>query len=229
MKKALFVLLGLLAAAVVYLWYSNPLNALVQGAIEKWGSEMIQAPVRVGRVDLSPSDGRGTLSDLSLGNPQGFKGEQAFRVERIEVALEPSSLTKDVVVVHKIAIDAPQIAYEKNDGGTNFEAIQRNVERYLGTQKTEAGKPEKKMLIESLSIRNAKVNYNGLIDLNLPDIELRNIGKKSGGATSAQVVSAIVTELNTKLAIALAKTVAVGAVGGVAVGIGMGLQSLLGK
>lgn len=234
MKKSRIVLLVLLAiaATVVYLWVSNPLNGLVKAAIEKYGSEMTQTPVRVSKVELSPSDGKGAFSGLSLGNPKGFKSEHAFKAGQIELTLEPASLTEDVVVIHKIQIDSPSIAYEKIGSGTNFDAIQRNVQRYVGASRQapkDEQKADKKMIIDSLLIRNAKVNYNGLMDLKLPDIELRNIGKKNGGATSAEVTKAVVAELNKKLAVTLAKSAAVGAVGGVAIGLGMGIKSLLGE
>lgn len=233
MKKSRIALLALIvvAAAVAWLWFNNPLNSLVKTAIENFGSEMTQAKVTVGKVDLSPTDGKGVLSGLSLGNPDGFKSSHAFRADRIELALEPASLADDVILIHRIHIDSPDISYEKNDSGTNFDAIQRNVESYLGTSKKQQADKDapKKMIIESLAIRGARVNYNGMIDLKLPDIELHNIGKKSGGATSAQVTHAIIAELNTQLAIALAKTAAIGAVGGVAVGVGMGIKSLFGK
>lgn len=232
MKKSHIALLALLAVTAIatWLWFSNPLNSLVKAAIENFGSEMTQAPVRVSKVSLSPTDGKGELSGLSLGNPKGYKTPHAFKAGHIELALDPASLAEDVILIHKIHIDSPDISYEKNDSGTNFDAIQRNVEHYLGASKEKASKDTpKKMIIESLAIRNIKVNYNGMLNLTLPDIELHNIGKKSGGATSAQVTRAIIAELNTKLAIALAKTVAVGAVGGVAIGVGMGIKSLLGK
>lgn len=236
MKKiyiALLAVLLLIVTAVLYIWLANPLNALVKSAIEKYGSEMTQAQVSVSGVDLSPTDGKGVLSGLALGNPKGFKSKHALKAGRIELALEPGSLTRDVVLIHKIHVDAPYISYEKNDKGvTNFDAIQRNVQSYVGVSK-KASKEEKKaetrMIIESLVIRNAKVNYNNLMDLKLPDIHLRNIGKRSGGATSAEVTRAIVSELNKQLAITLAKSAAVGAVGGVAIGVGMGIKSLLGE
>lgn len=229
MKKTIAVLgLLVIAAIAAWLWLGNPLNSLVKAAIEKFGSEMIQAQVSVSKVDLSATDGKGALSGLSVGNPEGFKSSHAFKAGHIEMALEPASLAEEVILIHRIHIDSPDITYEKNDSGTNFDAIQRNVERYLG--KNKAGKDgSRKMIIESLVIRNARVNYNGMLDLKLPDIVLRNVGKKSGGATSAQVTRAIIAELNTRLAIALAKAAAIGAVGGVAIGVGMGIKSLLGE
>ena len=233
MRKTAIALLGLLfllIAGVLYFWLANPLNGLVKAAIEKYGTEMIQARVTVSKVDLSPTDGKGELSGLSLGNPKGFKTSHAFKVAKIELALEPASLAEDVILIGRVRIDAPDIVYEKNDNGANFDAIQRNVERYLGAGKNaskEEKKEAKKMIIKSLVIRNTKVNYNGLLDLKLPDIELRNIGKKSGGATSAQVTKAIIAELNKKISIEVAKVAAVGAVGGVPLAIGVGIKKLL--
>lgn len=232
MKKVIIALLTVaVISATITLWFSNPLDSLLKAAIEKFGSEMTAATVRVGKVHISPTDGKGELSGLSLGNPKGFKTGHAFKAGRIEVALEPATVTDDVVLVRKILIDAPNISFEKGDGGSNFDAIQHNVERYLGTKQSRDEKAEagKKMIIESLVIRNARVDYNGMIEFSLPDIELHNVGKKRGGATSAQVVKAVIAELNTQIAIALAKSAAVGAVGGVAIGIGMGVKSLLGK
>lgn len=231
MKKLLAIVAVLVIAAVAaYFMLQNPLGRLVKMAVEEFGPEMTQAAVKVSRVEISATDGRGALSGLFLGNPKGFKSDYALKAGTVEIELEPASLAKDVIVIRKILIDAPQIGYEKADGITNFDAIQRNIEEYLGakgdkSEKTKQGSG-KKMIIDSFVIRNAKVNYNGMLELTLPDIELRNIGKKTGGATSAQVVKAVVAELNTKLALALAKAAVIGGVGGVVVGAGAAIKSL---
>lgn len=232
MKKVLGIVIALAVLGVIaFFVLSNPLGRLVKLAIESFGPDMMQAEMRVNSVNISTADGRGKLMGLKLGNPKGFKTDHALKADTIDIEIEPASIAQDVVVLHKVLIDAPHIIYEKGDNGTNFDAIQRNVEAYLGTGK--GGKEDKgegkKMIIDSFIIRNAKVNYNGTIDLSLPDIELHNIGKKSNGATSAQVTRAIIAELNTQLALALAKTAAIGAVGGVAIGAGMAVKGLLGK
>jgi hypothetical protein len=231
MKKTLAIVAVLVIAAVAaYFMLQNPLGRMVKMAVEEFGPEMTQATVKVGKVEISATDGHGALSGLFLGNPKGFKSDYALKAGTVEIKLEPASLAKDVIVIRKILIDAPQIGYEKVDDITNFDAIQRNIEKYLGTKSDKGEKPMqgsgKKMTIDSFVIRNAKVNYNGMLELTLPDIELRNVGKKTGGATSAQVVKAIVAELNTKLALALAKAAVIGGVGGVVVGAGAAIKSL---
>jgi len=234
MKKTLAIVAVLVIAAVAaYFVLQNPLGRLVKMAIEEFGPEMTQAAVKVSKVEISATDGRGALSGLVLGNPRGFKSDYALKAGTVEIELEPASLAKDVIVIRKILIDAPQIGYEKADGITNFDAIQRNVEEYLGAKGDKSEKikqgSSKKMIIDSFVIRNAKVNYNGMLELTLPDIELRNVGKKTGGATSAQVAKAIIAELNAKLAMALAKAAVIGGVGGVVVGAGVALKGLFDK
>ena len=231
MKKTLAIVAVLVIAAVAaYFVLQNPLGRLVKMAIEEFGPEMTQAAVKVSKVEISATDGRGALSGLVLGNPRGFKSDYALKAGTVEIVLEPASLAKDVMVIHKILIDAPQITYEKAGDITNFDAIQHNVEEYLGAKNGKSEKPkqgsDKKMIIDSFVIRNAKINYNGMMELTLPDIELRNVGKKTGGATSAQVVKAIIAELNAKLAMALAKAAVIGGVGGVVVGAGVALKGL---
>jgi hypothetical protein len=231
MKKFAAVLVLLLAAGIAaYFLLNNPLGRLVKLAIDEFGPKMTRADVRVGTVQIAAADGQGTISGLLLGNPEGFKTDYALKADTVEIAIEPASIAQNVVIIHKILIDAPHITYEKGDSGSNFDAIQHNVEQYLGASSGKGDKGgNKKMIIDSFIIRNAKVNYNGTLDLSLPDIELHDVGKKSGGATSAQVVRALVAELNAKLVLALAKTAVISGVGGVAVGAGMAVKSLLGK
>lgn len=236
MKKSYIAILVALVAVVasLFLVFNNPVGRLVKLAMEKFVPVVIQAPVHVSRVDIATTDGKGKLSNLVIGNPKGFKTDYALKAGAVAVEIEPASIAKDVVVIHQILIDAPSITYEKNKQGSNFDAIQHNVESYLGSggkakQAESSGDGGKKMIIDSFVIRNAKVNYNGLVDLNLPDINLRNIGRKSGGATSAEVTKAIIGEVNKQLTIALAKTAAIGAVGGVAIGAGVAIKNMFGK
>lgn len=228
-KKIVGILAVLMVAAVVFFVLNNPLNKLVKLAIEDFGQDMVQAEVRVNSVNISATDGKGQLNGLHLGNPEGFRTDHAFRAETIEIEIEPASVTKNVIVLRQVLIDTPSIIYEKGDSGSNFDVIQRNVEAYLGTKGKHDKAEGKKLIIDSFIIRNAKVNYDGKLDLSLPDIELHDIGKKNGGATPAQVTKAIIAELNTQMALSLAKTAAIGAVGGVAIGAGILIKNILGK
>jgi hypothetical protein len=230
-KKKLLIWVALLAVSLVaaVMILQNPLGKLAKLAIEEFGPTLTQSKVTVGKVKISAADGHGRITNLFVGNPKGFKTDYALKAGLIDVVIEPASITEDVLVIPSIVIDAPQITYEKNGDLSNFDAIQRNVEKAVGAGKSDSEQRSKKMIIGSFVIRNAQVSYHGMLDLTLPDIELHNIGKKNGGATSAQVVKAIVTELNNKLMLAVAKVAIIGGVGGVAVGAGALIKGLLGN
>lgn len=222
MKKSYIAMLAVILAAAValFFWFSNPLGSILKAAIEKLGPEMTRATVRVSKVSISPTTGQGALSGLLLGNPKGFKADYALRADNIEVEIDVASITGDVVVIRKILIDSPHIIYEKGSGGTNFDAIQRNVEQSLGMSKDKSAdkEPGKKLIIEVFSIRNAKVSYGDALSLPLPDIELHNIGKDKGGASSASVVKSVIGAVNSKLVGSIAK--------GVVEGVGSAVKSV---
>jgi hypothetical protein len=230
MKKIIGLLLLVVGLGIgAYFVLGNPLDKLVKLAIESVGPTMLQADVSVGSVKMSATDGRGALRNFKLGNPKGFKTDHAFKASSIEVAIDLASLTRDTIVVKSVVIDAPNISYEKGSGGTNFDVIQRNVESYLGASKSDKNDKasSKKVIIESFIIRNAKVNYNNTIDIPLPDIALRNIGKSSGGESAAEIGKTIFGELNSRLSVS--KSMVVDRVGGAAASVGNSLKGLLGK
>lgn len=231
MKKTLITGFTLAVLGVIAFFISgNPLGRLVKLAIENIGPDMLQVKLSVSHVKISASDGIGHLKGLKIGNPKGFATDHAFKVKNIEIEIIPASLTQETVVIHRVLIDAPHIIFEKGNDGSNFDTIQRNVGAYLGTGKSKADSSAgKKMIIESLVIRNAKVNYNGSLELALPDIELRNIGKNSGGVNAGQLTRAIINELNAKLVSALARTAVVSGAGSVAMGVSNAVKSLLGN
>ncbi len=211
MKKLFILLVLMMAGIAAYFMFGNPLGQAVKLALEEIGPKMTQADVRVSSVKMSATDGHGEIVGLLLGNPNGFKTDYALQAGKIEIAVEPASLVQDVVLIRNVVINEPKIIYESGDHGSNFDAIQRNIKQYLNVDaKQRDDKAAKKMIIESLIIRNAHVSYNDTLSLDLPDIELHDIGKKSGGATSAQVVKAIIGELTTQILLAIPKAVAGG-------------------
>ncbi len=193
MKKTLLavaVFLALLLAGGAF-WLMGNLDGLVQSAIGKYGSAMTGATVKVSAVKLKATDGQGMLKGLVVGNPAGFKTPYAVKADTIELAVDVASLTKDVVLVKRIAVIAPEVTYEKGDTITNFDAIQKNIAQYLGPS-TSSG-PGKKLIVQEFVIRGAKAQVsasflNGqTVTVALPDIALRDLGKAKGGLTPGEL------------------------------------------
>ena len=215
MKKALIVLavLAVLIAGGVY-WAYNSLDVIVKVALEHYGPDVTGVTVKVGEVKLSPRDGRGSLTNVEIGNPPGFSAPRAARLGGISVALDPATIRAPLVRVHEIVIDAPLITYERGKGTTNLDAIQKNIEGYVkraeaasadGKESTPEGKAVRhKFVIERLAIRGARVTMTtaGLkgqgVSFDLPDIELRDLGKRDG-VTASEAANIVANTLISKI------------------------------
>jgi len=204
MKKLAAVVLVLVAiAGGALFWLSGNIDGLIKDAIANYGSAMTQAKVSVGAVKVAPADGKGTVSNLVVGNPAGFKTAHALKVARIDVDIDIASVAKDVIVIRNIAVVAPDVIYEKGDAMTNFDAIQKNIAAYLGPGD---GKTSgKKLIVEQLTIRDAKAQASAAfmsgktISVPLPDITLKNIGRAKGGITPGELGQEVVGALKAKL------------------------------
>lgn len=210
MKKLIVVLL-LLAAVVgsIAYWLSGNIDGLVRDAIGDYGSAMTKARVEVGEVRISPSNGKGSIHRLSIGNPAGFKTSHALKVDRIDVDIEIASVARDVIVVRMIAIDGPDVIYEKGEAATNFDAIQKNIAAYLGPADRDKQRSGPKLIVEELTISNARARASAAfmggktLTIPLPDITLHNIGKARGGITPGELGQEITAALKSKLAVSV--------------------------
>jgi uncharacterized protein involved in outer membrane biogenesis len=201
------LLLGVGAAGLF--WLRGNADRLVRDAIVSYGSQMTQAPVRLGAVKLSASDGLGVLKELSIGNPAGFKTAYALRVEQIAVAVDLASVTREVVLIRQIELIAPDLIYEKAGGRTNFDALQANIAQQLGGEAKPAAevkaKPGKKFIVESFALRKARAQVSAsflqgnTVSIALPDISLQDIGKAQGGLTADELGQVIAQAINRQL------------------------------
>jgi hypothetical protein len=212
-KKAVVVLgvLAVLAAGGAWLAY-NYLDVIVKTALEHWGPDVTGVKVEVAQVQISPADGRGRITGLDIGNPPGFTSPRAARFGEIRLAIDPATVTSDVVLVRELAIEAPQVTYERGDRGTNLDAIQKSIEAYAkraaGGEGGSEGKPaaKRRFVIERLDIRKGRVTMTGKslrgqgLAFDLPDVQLRDVGKRQGGLTASQVAGVVSSTLQQRIA-----------------------------
>ncbi|HEB79210.1 MAG TPA: hypothetical protein ENI79_01875 [Rhodospirillales bacterium] len=248
------VVIAIIAGVVIYAFSS--MDNLVQEAVEKYGSEVTQAKVTLNKVNLSPGEGKAALKGLNVGNPKGFETASAFKLGEISVKIDINSITGGgpgaPVILNEVLIGAPEVTYELNAGGSNIDAIQKNVNAYMAklgvSSKAKDEGEGVKLIIENLIVRGGKVNVSASIlkgeslSAKLPDIHLKDIGKDKGGATPGEVAEKLMTALNKAVSKAVAdigvgKTLdslkthlagaAAGAVGGAVGGAVKGAQKTL--
>ena len=104
---ALIVLL--LIAVGIFAYVARNTNSIVKNAIESIGSQYLGAPVRVGAVDISLQDGRGTLKKLEIGNPPGYAGPYALRAGEVSMTVDVANSNTSLIVLKAVVVDHAQI------------------------------------------------------------------------------------------------------------------------
>lgn len=205
MKRWLFIGgIGVVVIIGVAVFVFSSLDSLVKAAVEKFGSEATGAKVTLNAVKISPTAGKGMIAGLTLGNPKGFKTGYAVKVGKADIVIDMATLTKSTVVIKEIRINSPDVIFEQGADGSNFDAIRKNVENYIGETgggKSTGKSAAKKLIIENFIITNGTVNVSAAIlggrkvTASLPDIHLRNIGKKENGASPGAVAEKIIAAI----------------------------------
>ena len=183
------------------------LNSMIKSKIETMGPKITGTPISLQEADLSLLFGRSQLEGLIVGNPKGFHADHALKLGLIRVKTDLSSIVSDTLVVEEILIESPDIIFEGNLTSNNIQQIQKNVETFSASgspspkRKDEDSASKRKVHIHHLTIENAKVTLRmnflkgeGLF-IELPDIHLKDIGKKSSGATWQEIIAQVLDKL----------------------------------
>lgn len=198
------LLLGALVALLVVLaivWTTSIDHAL-ERAIEQYGSEALGVPVRVGSVTIRAGQGKGTIRDLHIGQPDGFGRGDAAAFEEITLDLDVESLISgDPYRIELARVAAPQVVYVVGaDGKSNLKALQRNLERYSDSGEAATapdGEPsDLRLRIDRLEIERGRIDADlGRLGLpnsttNLPAMHFRDLGGAKG-APPGQIASQV--------------------------------------
>jgi uncharacterized protein involved in outer membrane biogenesis len=205
MRKKILVAVGILVAIPIVLVAAVAIfiNPIVRAGVEKGGSAALKVPVHLNRASIRWS-GHATLGGFQAGNPAGFTEPKSLAFDRIDVAVGPADLFKDVVHIGEITIVKPDLTLEFSGTKNNLSALMDNVS---GGQK--APEPEtpahkasgKKFLIHRLRVDEGTVHFKsdllpgGAKAVTLPSIQLENVGTAEGGATMAQILQTLLEAL----------------------------------
>ena len=207
-KKILLITGAVILILIVVLMLS--LGQIVKAGINTAGPKLAGVPVHVKTVIVQPFLGIVRMKGLVIGNPAGFNTPSAMELNDFKLNIKMSSLFSEAIVIKDILIDAPQITYEKGLKSSNLSTLQENLAPKGATApKTEAAPaPEKKkgaakkVIIEDFQLNGAKVNVTitalggKKMTLPLPDIHMKDIGKSSGGANPAEVISEVFNSIS---------------------------------
>ncbi|HMP88561.1 MAG TPA: hypothetical protein PJ991_00085 [Kiritimatiellia bacterium] len=196
MKRALKITAIVLVLLFIVLFFY--LGQVVENAINHAGPRVLGVPVSVEKARIFLLAGRLHITDLIVGNPEGFKTDNMFNMHELSVRFSPRSIFTDTIIVHEVLIKAPQITYEQTLTGNNVGALQKQLGGADKPKDSEPTAPGKKVVIERFYLTDGKVKLSipGMmgtaLPIPLPTIELKDIGKeKEEGASITDAISSI--------------------------------------
>lgn len=217
MKKWIFIGIGAVAVILAIILVVGILNLgpIVKISVNTYGPKITDTEVRVDDVSISIFASEAKLKKFFIGNPKGFKSPIAMKVESVFVNVDKGSLKGNTLIINKIEVVGPEITYEKKGKTDNFKTLLSNVQKNIlksrssSKQQTEKEGEGKQLIIRNFILRNGKVNLvmsmpggvlgDKSISAGLPDIHLKDIGKKKGGASPAEVFKEIFAALHAKI------------------------------
>ena len=191
-SKLLYVVLAIvvLLGGGAYYVLSN-LNSIVASLIEEQGSLATQTPVRVSGVDIRLREATASISGLTVGNPEGFSGN-AIELGEFSITLDAGSLTSDTVIINDILVAGARLNVIQQGRRNNLQSLLDNLSSGSAEEDSASSESTTKLIIDKFALEGASASVE-LVDLEemreveLPTITVRDVGRKSAGATGAEV------------------------------------------
>ena len=200
----LAIILGIVGGAYYVL---TNLDAMVEAAIEKYGSEATQTSVLVDSVKIDLANGAGGIKGLTVANPKGFAMPYAFSLGEIRTGIDLQSLQEEPYIIDEITVLAPQVFVEINEANkTNLNELKKNLTagstsaQDKKSQVSEDSAEEPRLIIRRVTFADGTIQARvaALQDkeyqLKLPKLEMSNLGG-SKGATASELASEILSRL----------------------------------
>ena len=202
--KALKII-GIIVVILIIAVFAIILNLgkIVKTGINTVVPQVTKCEAHVDDVNFNVFGGKFEIKNLVIKNPEGYKTDQAFSLGHIFVNVKMGSLLSDVIEIDQVLIDAPEITYEVGLGNSNLNTILENVNSALPSSDGEEKKEEKeekkeggkKVVINLVKVTNGRIGVSAKIaggmeaPIVLPDIEIKDLGKKEGGISMVQAAA----------------------------------------
>ena len=192
MKKALIIVTSAVVfiAVVLFLIILN-IDIIIKKGVEKNGSKIFKASVELSDVSLSILSGSCELKGLTISNPEGFKTDYAFHVDKLNINMDIKSILSDTIHIKNIIIESPIIIIEGIAGKNNLMQLHANAKSFNSSdakkqkkEKSTSKKQEKKVKIDYLKLQNISIslstNFTQDETVTIPVIEIKDIGGENG-------------------------------------------------
>jgi uncharacterized protein involved in outer membrane biogenesis len=192
--------IGLLVILIVLILVINFFGgSLIKKGIETAAPGILGVPVTVEDVNFHLIAGKVGIKNLIIGNPEGFKSDYLFKLGTLKVSLNMRSLLSDTIIIEEIRVLEPGVNYELALGSSNIGQLLENLEgdepkeekpEEAEPAEADPDKPAKTVIIERFEFTGGEIGVKAKmlagqgITVSLPDIVLRDLGKKEEGGVS---------------------------------------------
>ncbi|MBQ9034445.1 MAG: hypothetical protein IJ099_00595 [Alphaproteobacteria bacterium] len=219
----ILLLVAIIVGAGYYFYNYYNWQGAVRRLVHQYGTQAVGTDVNIGNIDLSLTNGHGSVGNITVANPKGYSQDNIIKLENIAVAVDVDSVKKIVkelaqnsgsktktVVINEIKITKPEVSYElMNLNRTNAADILNNIQKNTSAQAkteekaaTKASDTTYNVAIKKVTVANgtATVAANMLgasqsLSLNLPTITISNLGTEKQGITIEEGLARIFQEI----------------------------------
>lgn len=180
----------------VGIYIARNANSLIKNGIETVGSAYLGTRVKVDDVDISLTEGKGSIRGLDIANPAGFEGPYLMQLDEVAVQLDLEHLGTDPIVLREVLIDGARIMAIVKAGTSNLKTLMDHLEQQTGTGSEPAAQESggtTKLIIDNLDFVNARADVRAVLldkdySVAVPDVHLKGVGRKQGGATAGEAL-----------------------------------------
>jgi hypothetical protein len=187
------------------------IDSIARAGISAAGTYALGARTSVREASIGIVSGKTVIRGLEVDNPKGYAQDVKF-VSLGEIAVDAgfANLTGEKIVIDRVALSDLVVDIETGaDGTLNVNAVVDSIKKVTGAGKpadqpadkpTDAPKGEsKEAIIKELRLEKVTVNLrnlvggkDGVVEVKLPDIVLRDLSSKGGIDVLASEVSGVV-------------------------------------
>jgi hypothetical protein len=211
-KLLLFLVILAIAAIAGVTYY---LDSIAKTAVEYGGSEALGVPTTVNKLHISLIDGKSSLSDFVIANPKGFSAQNFMQLKQGNIAIDMQSITSDTIHIAEISLSGLHLNLEQNSQASNVKALMTKLPQSKNKKSastapknspkksTPAQSNGKKFVVDRITLSDigvtAKLQALGTqlsdVSLNIPQIDLADIGKAQGGMTMPELIQYVINQV----------------------------------
>ena len=207
--RKLLVLLAVIAVLAVVAVVGAVLfiDSIARVGIAEAGTYALGAKTSVREASIGLVSGRTAIRGLEVDNPKGYSPTKFVSLGEIAVDAGLSSFTGEKIVITRVAISDLTVEIEKSaTGELNVKQVADHLQRATGgssvgepkTKPTSEGESKEAIIKElrlervTVKLRNLVGGKDGVVDVKLPDLVIRDLSSKGGVDVLASELSGVV-------------------------------------